>query len=91
MTASVNDQSAPRMRLIKDGIAAQLTDIDPEETDEWLASFDAMVDAGGQQRARYMMLRLLERAKQQHVALPGADHHRLHQHHPDRVRAVLPG
>ena len=47
MTASVNDQSAPRMRLIKDGIAAQLTDIDPEETDEWLASFDAMVEAGG--------------------------------------------
>ena len=35
------------MRLIKDGIAAQLTDIDPEETDEWLASFDAMVEAGG--------------------------------------------
>src|SRR6476469_7537048 len=58
------------MRLIKDGIAAQLTDIDPEETDEWLASFDAMVDAGGQQRARYLMLRLLERARQQHVALP---------------------
>ena len=47
MTASVNDQSAPRMSLIKDGIAAQLTDLDPEETDEWLGSFDAMVDAGG--------------------------------------------
>ncbi len=70
MTASVNDQSAPRMRLIKDGIAAQLTDLDPEETDEWLGSFDAMVEAGGVQRARYLMLRLLERAKQQHVSLP---------------------
>ena len=67
MTASVNDQSAPRMRLIKDGIAAQLPDLDPEETDEWLSSFDAMVDAGGQQRARYLMLRLLDRAKEQHV------------------------
>ena len=70
MTASVNDQSAPRMSLIKDGIAAQLTDLDPEETDEWLGSFDAMVEAGGVQRARYLMLRLLERAKQQHVSLP---------------------
>ncbi len=70
MTASVNDQSPPRLRLIKDGIAAQLTDLDPEETEEWLSSFDAMVEADGQQRARYLMLRLLARAKEQHVALP---------------------
>jgi len=70
LTTSVNDHSAPRLRVIKDGIAAQLPDIDPEETSEWLNSFDAMVDAGGQQRARYLMLRLLERARQQHVALP---------------------
>src|SRR5664279_6599262 len=70
LTTSVNDHSAPRLRVIKDGIAAQLPDIDPEETTEWLNSFDAMVDAGGQQRARYLMLRLLERARQQHVALP---------------------
>ena len=59
-----------RHRLIRDGIAAQLPDIDPEETDEWLDSFDAMVDAGGQQRARYLMLRLLGRAKERHVGLP---------------------
>ena len=58
------------MSLIKDGFAAQLHDLDPEETDEWLASFDAMLDAGGQQRARYLMLRLLARAKEQHIALP---------------------
>ncbi len=58
------------MSLIKDGFAAQLHDLDPEETDEWLASFDAMLDAGGRQRARYLMLRLLARAKEQHIALP---------------------
>ena len=68
MSASVND--SPRLSLIKDGFAAQLHDIDPEETDEWLASFDSMLDAGGQQRARYLMLRLLARAKEQHIALP---------------------
>jgi len=68
LSASVND--SPRLSLIKDGFAAQLHDIDPEETDEWLASFDSMLDAGGQQRARYLMLRLLARAKEQHIALP---------------------
>ncbi len=69
MTASVNE-SPTRVSLIKDGLAAQLPDIDPEETDEWLSSFDAMVEADGLQRARYLMLRLLARAKEQHVALP---------------------
>src|SRR5690349_5450001 len=64
------NEPAPRMTLIKDGIAAQLHDIDPEETSEWLASFDAMLEAGGSQRARYLMLRMLDRAKQQHIALP---------------------
>ena len=90
MTTSVNDQSAPRLRVIKDGIAAQLPDIDPEETTEWLSSFDAMVDAGGQQRARYLMLRLLERARAAARRAACADYNGLHQHHPDRVGAVLP-
>ena len=70
MTASSNDTSPTRVSLIKDGIAAQLPDVDPEETNEWLSSFDAMVEAGGLQRARYLMLRLLARAKEQHVSLP---------------------
>ena len=68
--STVNDHTAPRMTLIKDGIAAQLHDIDPEETQEWLSSFDAMLEAGGSQRARYLMLRMLDRAKEQHIALP---------------------
>lgn len=59
-----------RHRLIRDGIAAQLPDLDPDETDEWLDSFDAMLDAGGQQRARYLMLRLLGRASERHVGIP---------------------
>ena len=43
--------------VIRDGLAAHLPDIDPEETAEWLESFDAVLDAAGQQRARYLMLR----------------------------------
>ncbi len=59
-----------RVHVIRDGLAAHLPDIDPEETAEWLDSFDAVVDAGGQQRARYLMLRMLQRARERHVGIP---------------------
>ncbi|EWC61438.1 Pyruvate dehydrogenase E1 component [Actinokineospora spheciospongiae] len=70
--ATHNDRSgAPeRVRVIRDGLAAHLPDIDPEETSEWLESFDAALAEGGQQRARYLMLRLLERARESHVGVP---------------------
>jgi len=71
LAASAHDDLKPeRHTMIRDGIAAQLPDIDPEETAEWLDSFDGMVDADGQQRARYVMLRLLGRARERHVGLP---------------------
>ncbi|HEV8559557.1 MAG TPA: pyruvate dehydrogenase (acetyl-transferring), homodimeric type [Actinophytocola sp.] len=59
-----------RVRVIRDGLAAYLPDIDPEETAEWLESFDHVVQGGGQQRARYLMLRLLERARESGVGVP---------------------
>ncbi|HWM03015.1 MAG TPA: pyruvate dehydrogenase (acetyl-transferring), homodimeric type, partial [Actinophytocola sp.] len=59
-----------RVRVIRDGLAAHLPDIDPDETAEWLESFDAMLSSGGQQRARYLMLRLLERARESRVGVP---------------------
>ena len=68
---SGTDELRPRQHVIPDGIALQIPDVDPEETQEWLDSFDAMVDAGGQQRARYLMNRILGRAKERHVGLPG--------------------
>jgi pyruvate dehydrogenase E1 component len=65
------DGNAPaRVRVIRDGAAAYLPDIDPEETGEWLESFDGMLDAKGKQRARYLMLRLLERAGERRVGIP---------------------
>ena len=68
--SSSGDTRVAGSRLIRDGIAAQLPDVDPQETQEWLDSFDAMVDAGGQQRARYLMLRMLGRARERHIGLP---------------------
>src|SRR4051794_31462351 len=51
--------------VIHEGLPTQLPDIDPEETQEWVESFDSMVDQRGRERARYVMLRLLERAREQ--------------------------
>ncbi len=59
-----------RVHVIRDGLAAHLPDIDPEETAEWLESFDAVLAAAGQQRARYLMLQLLQRARERHVGVP---------------------
>ena len=60
-----------RFSVISDGLPTQLPDIDPEETQEWLQSLDAVVDSEGRGRARYLMLRLLERARQSKVGVPG--------------------
>jgi pyruvate dehydrogenase E1 component len=60
-----------RFSVISDGLPTQLPDIDPEETQEWLHSLDAVVDAEGRSRARYLMLRLLERARESQVGVPG--------------------
>src|SRR5690349_11364576 len=55
---------------IINGLPSQLPDIDPEETGEWLASLDAAVEAGGRDRARYLMLALLQRARENGVGVP---------------------
>ncbi|WP_036569949.1 MULTISPECIES: pyruvate dehydrogenase (acetyl-transferring), homodimeric type [unclassified Nocardioides] len=53
-----------------EGLPTQLPDIDPDETHDWLDSFDSLVDERGRERARYVMLRLLERARQANVGVP---------------------
>ena len=57
-------------KLLRDGVAAYLKDEDPEETQEWIDSFDAVLDATDPERARFLMLRLLERATARRVPLP---------------------
>ena len=59
-----------RVRVIREGVASYLPDIDPEETAEWLESFDELLERSGSARARYLMLRLLERSGEQRVAIP---------------------
>ncbi len=62
---------APERRsVIHEGLPTQLPDIDPDETQEWVESLDAMVDERGRDRARYVMLRLLEAARARQVGVP---------------------
>ena len=64
-------QSGPeRPHVIHEGLPTQLPDIDPDETSEWVSSLDDMIESRGRSRARYVMLKLLERAREQNVGVP---------------------
>ncbi|WXK68797.1 pyruvate dehydrogenase (acetyl-transferring), homodimeric type [Nonomuraea sp. N2-4H] len=56
---------------MSDGLPSQLPDVDPSETNEWLESLDSVVKTEGRTRARYLMLRMLERAREHQVGVPG--------------------
>ncbi|MES9604468.1 pyruvate dehydrogenase (acetyl-transferring), homodimeric type [Actinomadura sp. NPDC000929] len=60
-----------RFSIISDGLPSQLPDINPDETREWLESLDTVIKTEGRGRARYVMLRLLERARELQVGVPG--------------------
>ncbi|MDF2967919.1 MAG: aceE [Nocardioidaceae bacterium] len=59
-----------RPPVIHEGLPTQLPDIDPDETQEWVESLDALLDERGRDRARYVMLKLLERARERQVGVP---------------------
>lgn len=65
------------------GVPGQLVDLDPGETGEWVASLDGAVDQGGRARARFLMLRLLQRARERQVGVPGL-------HGTDYLNTILP-
>jgi len=57
----VNDQ---------DPYSVEHTDQDPDETQEWQESLDALVAAKGHERGREIMLSLLKRSKDLHLGVP---------------------
>ena len=59
-----------QMHEIFDQFKQQLPDIDPVETQEWVDSLDAVVEQAGTDRARFLLFRLLKRARQLQVGLP---------------------
>ncbi len=59
-----------RSPLISGGLPTQYVDVDPDETNEWIESFDQLVEREGNYRARYIMLSLLRRANERNVGVP---------------------
>ena len=60
----------PHPAITADGLPSQLPDIDPDETGDWLESLDGLLEDKGRNRARFIMLKLLERARARQVGLP---------------------
>ncbi|MEY2569204.1 MAG: pyruvate dehydrogenase component [Actinomycetota bacterium] len=58
--------------MIFDGFAHQLPDTDPGETGEWLDSFDQVVETEGKSRARFLLMKLQERARELQVGFPAS-------------------
>jgi len=53
-----------------DGFVHQLPDVDPQETHEWLDSLAAVIEGRGKSRARYLIARLMEQAREHGVGVP---------------------
>ncbi len=53
-----------------DDFKQQLPDIDETETREWLESLDQVLDQAGENRARFLMFKLLKRARQLQIGVP---------------------
>jgi pyruvate dehydrogenase E1 component len=66
----VTTTGADKFTVISDGLPTQLPDSDPAETAEWLESLDGVLDTAGRGRARFLMLKLLERAREKAVGVP---------------------
>ena len=60
----------PRPVITAEGLPSQIPDIDPDETADWLESLDGLLDEKGKNRARFIMLQLLSRARERQVGLP---------------------
>ena len=60
----------PRSEMYLDEFKHQLPDIDEQETTDWIRSLDDVVDQEGETRARFLLFKLLKRARQLQVGLP---------------------
>ena len=60
----------PRSEMYFDEFKHQLPDIDEQETVDWIRSLDDVVEQEGETRARFLLFKLLKRARQLQVGLP---------------------
>jgi len=64
------DEAAFHLSLLE-GFKRQLPDADPAETQEWMDALEDVVRNQGPERADWLMRRLLKRARQLRIGLPG--------------------
>ncbi|MFO0904223.1 MAG: pyruvate dehydrogenase (acetyl-transferring), homodimeric type [Pirellulales bacterium] len=57
-------------RLTADVFAAQVQDVDPAETAEWLEALDYILNSKGSERAKFLLSALQDKARRQGVDLP---------------------
>ena len=70
--APVDHEDQTRFQLgLLGGFKRQLPDLDPQETQEWLDALDGVVEAAGRERADFLLRKVLKRARQLQVGLPG--------------------
>jgi pyruvate dehydrogenase E1 component len=70
MTMIQDERGADRPELLED-FKRQLPDPDPTETQEWIDALDGVVEAHGPERADFLLRKVLKRARQLHIGLPG--------------------
>lgn len=56
--------------MLFDGLNDQIPDIDPAETEEWIQSFQAVLEERGKFRARFLIRRLMTAARRLQVDVP---------------------
>jgi pyruvate dehydrogenase E1 component len=66
---STEEYRIPRIDL--ESFKRQLPDLDPQETQEWLDALDDIAQGVSHERAEFILRRLLKRARQLRVGLPG--------------------
>ncbi|CAN5228657.1 pyruvate dehydrogenase (acetyl-transferring), homodimeric type [soil metagenome] len=57
------------MSVTVDGMPSHVPDVDPQETREWLESLRGVVDREGTERARYILLRVLQETRELGVGM----------------------
>ncbi|MDO4664980.1 MAG: pyruvate dehydrogenase (acetyl-transferring), homodimeric type [Actinomycetaceae bacterium] len=55
-----------------DGLLLQVPDNEPEETQEWVQSIEDLIEARGSNRARYIMVAMMDAARRKNVQIPAS-------------------
>ncbi len=70
MTMIEDERDSRRSDALED-FKRQLPDPDPQETQEWLEALDGVLAAHGPERADFLLRKVLKRARQLRIGLPG--------------------